>query len=87
MALNFALLQTGFAQAGAPEPKVTRRFDDDRFDDHAEAKPLVTTDEWVGASLPETLASVAGDDWTPELAAQWTEAYGAIAQLMQTPSG
>jgi hemoglobin-like flavoprotein len=38
---------------------------------------------WVGASLLETLASVAGDAWTPELAAAWTEAYGAIASLMQ----
>jgi len=38
---------------------------------------------WVGASLLETLASVAGDAWTPELAAAWTDAYGAIASLMQ----
>lgn len=37
---------------------------------------------WVGASLLETLASVAGDAWTPELAAAWTEAYGAVASLM-----
>jgi hemoglobin-like flavoprotein len=41
---------------------------------------------WVGASLLETLASVAGDAWTPELAAAWTEAYGAIASLMQQPA-
>jgi len=40
---------------------------------------------WVGASLLETLAGVAGDAWTPELAAAWTEAYGAIAGLMQSP--
>jgi hemoglobin-like flavoprotein len=39
---------------------------------------------WVGASLLATLAEVAGPDWTPELAAAWTEAYGAIAGLMQT---
>lgn len=39
---------------------------------------------WVGASLLETLASVAGDAWTPELASAWTEAYGAIASLMQS---
>jgi hemoglobin-like flavoprotein len=38
---------------------------------------------WVGASLLATLAEVAGDAWTPELAAAWTEAYGAIAGLMQ----
>ncbi len=41
---------------------------------------------WVGASLLETLAIVAGDDWTPELAAAWTDAYGAIAGLMQSSS-
>jgi hemoglobin-like flavoprotein len=38
---------------------------------------------WVGASLLETLKQVAGEAWTPELAAAWTEAYGAIAGLMQ----
>jgi hemoglobin-like flavoprotein len=38
---------------------------------------------WVGASLLATLAEVGGKDWTPELAAAWTEAYGAIASLMQ----
>lgn len=41
---------------------------------------------WVGASLLETLAVVAGDEWTPELAAAWTDAYGAVAGLMQSPS-
>jgi hemoglobin-like flavoprotein len=44
------------------------------------------TDEmygWVGDSLLATLAEVAGPDWTPELAAAWAEAYGAIASLMQ----
>jgi hemoglobin-like flavoprotein len=37
---------------------------------------------WVGASLLATIAEVAGDDWSPEHAAAWTEAYGAIASLM-----
>jgi len=44
------------------------------------------TDEmygWVGASLLATLAEVAGADWSPRLEAAWTEAYGAIAGLMQ----
>ncbi len=41
---------------------------------------------WVGASLLETLASVAGDAWTPELSTAWSEAYGAIASLMQSSS-
>ena len=39
--------------------------------------------DWVGECLLATLAEIAGDAWTPELAAQWTEAYGAIAGLMQ----
>lgn len=39
---------------------------------------------WVGDSLLATLSEVAGKDWTPELAAAWTEAYGAIAGLMQS---
>jgi hemoglobin-like flavoprotein len=38
---------------------------------------------WVGDSLLATLAEIAGADWTPELAAAWTEAYGAISGLMQ----
>jgi hemoglobin-like flavoprotein len=38
---------------------------------------------WVGASLLAALAEAAGPDWTPELEAAWTEAYGAIAGLMQ----
>lgn len=44
----------------------------------------VTTEmyDWVGEALLATLAEVAADAWTPELAAAWTEAYGAIAGLM-----
>lgn len=38
--------------------------------------------DWVGASLLATLAEVAGPAWTPELAAAWGEAYGAIVSLM-----
>lgn len=38
---------------------------------------------WVGDSLLSTIAEIAGADWTPELAAAWTEAYGAISGLMQ----
>lgn len=41
---------------------------------------------WVGDSLLTTLASVTGPDWTPELATAWSDAYGAIAGLMQAPS-
>lgn len=44
------------------------------------------TDEmyaWVGTSLLEALEQVAAEEWTPELAAAWTEAFEAIASLMQ----
>ena len=37
----------------------------------------------VGDALLVTLAEAAGDDWTPPVAAQWTEAFGAIASMMQ----
>lgn len=39
--------------------------------------------DWVGASLLATLAEVAAGDWTPQLQAAWTEAYGAIAGRMK----
>jgi hemoglobin-like flavoprotein len=38
---------------------------------------------WVGAALLATLAEAAGEAWTPAVEAAWTEAYGAIAGLMQ----
>lgn len=44
------------------------------------------TDEmygWVGASLLEALEQVAAEEWTPELAAAWSDAFQAIASLMQ----
>lgn len=37
----------------------------------------------VGDALLATLAEAAGDDWTPVVCAQWTEAFGAIASMMQ----
>jgi hemoglobin-like flavoprotein len=43
--------------------------------------------DWVGTSLLATLAEVAGPAWTPELQAAWSEAYGAIASLMQARAG
>jgi hemoglobin-like flavoprotein len=39
--------------------------------------------DWVGASLLATLAEVAGDAWTDRHAANWANAYGIIAALMQ----
>jgi hemoglobin-like flavoprotein len=38
---------------------------------------------WVGDSLLTTLKEVAGDDWTPDIEETWTQAYGAVAGLMQ----
>ncbi|HEX2691143.1 MAG TPA: globin domain-containing protein [Kofleriaceae bacterium] len=43
--------------------------------------------DWVGASLLAALAEVAGPAWTPELHGAWSEAYGAIAALMQARTG
>jgi NAD(P)H-flavin reductase len=44
------------------------------------------TDEhygWVGASLLATLRHFLGEEaWTPDLAADWTAAYGLVAQVM-----
>jgi hemoglobin-like flavoprotein len=37
----------------------------------------------VGGALLATLAEVAAEAWTPEVAQQWTLAYGAIAGMMQ----
>lgn len=38
--------------------------------------------QWVGASLLAALAKAAGEHWNADLEAAWTEAYGAITQLM-----
>lgn len=37
---------------------------------------------WVGESLLATLASIAADDWSPEIHVAWSEAYGTISGLM-----
>lgn len=37
---------------------------------------------WVGGALIATLAEIAGPDWTPEMEAAWSEAFGAIQALM-----
>jgi hemoglobin-like flavoprotein len=39
--------------------------------------------DWVGEALLATLAEVAGADWSPALASEWSSAYGAIAATMQ----
>lgn len=44
------------------------------------------TDEmygWVGECLLATLAEIAEEAWTDDVRVAWTEAYGAIAGLMQ----
>ena len=38
---------------------------------------------WVGASLLATLAEVAAGDWTKAHETAWSDAFGAIAGLMQ----
>jgi hemoglobin-like flavoprotein len=38
---------------------------------------------WVGDALLTTLREIAGPAWTPELEQAWSDAYGAIAGLMQ----
>ena len=38
--------------------------------------------DWVGECLLATLEEVAEDDWTPEMAGAWGDAYGAIRDLM-----
>jgi len=38
--------------------------------------------EWVGDALLTTLAEVAGADWSPALASEWSRAYAAIAGTM-----
>ena len=37
----------------------------------------------VGDTLLSTLAEVAAEAWTDEVAAQWTEAYAFITAMMQ----
>jgi hemoglobin-like flavoprotein len=37
----------------------------------------------VGECLLAAMADVAGPAWTPELTAEWTSAYGAVADLMK----
>jgi len=43
--------------------------------------------DWVGECLLAALEEVAGDDWSPELAADWSAAYGAVAGLMKKGAG
>lgn len=38
---------------------------------------------WVGETLLDTLAEVAGAAWSEALREQWSEAYGAIVSLMR----
>ena len=37
----------------------------------------------VGECLLATLAEIAGDDWSPEIQAAWSDAYGAIVSMME----
>lgn len=37
---------------------------------------------WFGVALLETMADVLGRDWTPEVAAAWSEAWADLSALM-----
>lgn len=37
---------------------------------------------WVGEALLATLAEIAGPAWTPEIETAWSDAFGAIRDLM-----
>jgi NAD(P)H-flavin reductase/hemoglobin-like flavoprotein len=50
--------------------------------DHRKFGTITEHYDAVGDSLLATLAHFAGDAWTPELAAEWTSAYGVIASVM-----
>jgi NAD(P)H-flavin reductase/hemoglobin-like flavoprotein len=50
--------------------------------DHRKFGTLAEHYPAVGASLLATLEHFAGDEWTPELAADWAAAYGLVAQVM-----
>ena len=50
--------------------------------DHRKFGTLTAHYPAVGASLLATLEHFLGDEWTPELAADWEAAYGLVAQVM-----
>lgn len=50
--------------------------------DHRKFGALAAHYEPVGQALLETMADFLGDDWTPELAQDWTDAYGLVAKVM-----
>jgi hemoglobin-like flavoprotein len=50
---------------------------------HVEYGVTTAMYDQVGDALLATLAEVAGAEWTPAVAQQWTLAYGAIAGMMQ----
>ncbi len=39
--------------------------------------------EWVGQALLQTFAFFFGDKWTPDIAQEWANAYGIIADVMK----
>lgn len=50
--------------------------------DHRKFGTLAEHYEPVGQALLDTLADFLGDDWTPALAQDWTDAYGLVAKVM-----
>jgi len=53
---------------------------------HVEYGVTTAMYDQVGDALLATLAEVAAEAWTPEVAQQWTFAYDAIAGMMRLPA-
>jgi NAD(P)H-flavin reductase len=52
--------------------------------DHRKFRVVADHYPAVGEALLATLAHFLRDDWTPDLAEQWTAAYGVVAEVMST---
>jgi len=68
--------------AGAGDPAQLTAFLRDLGRDHRKFGALAEHYDAVGASLLATLEHFAGPGWTPELAADWAEAYQLAASVM-----
>ena len=52
--------------------------------DHRKFGVIAEHYDSIKDSLVETIAHFSGDGWTPELAADWSDAYAVIAEIMMT---
>ncbi|MEU7167211.1 globin domain-containing protein [Streptomyces morookaense] len=64
------------------DPENLVRFYEQLGRDHRKFGTLAAHFPAVGECLLDTLARYAGPAWTPETAAAWAKAYGAVAQMM-----